>query len=54
MPRFIRAAFADTFHHVLNRGNGRGALFRKPADYAAFIALIGQAVHRYPVALLAY
>ena len=34
--------------HVLNRGNGRMALFAKPADYAAFAALLAEAGDRVP------
>ena len=41
-------------YHVLNRGNGRRVLFGKDADFAAFIKLLGEALARFPVDLLAY
>ena len=47
MPRVGRIAPGGLIYHVLNRGNGRQRLFRKPADYAAYAALlprVGEAV----------
>ncbi|WP_157671910.1 transposase [Desulfuromonas soudanensis] len=41
-------------YHVLNRGNGRAEVFHKPADFAAFVTLIGEAKERFPVKVLAY
>jgi putative transposase len=41
-------------YHVLNRGNGRQEVFRKPADYRAFLKLLKQASDRLPMRLLAY
>jgi hypothetical protein len=32
MPRTARASRADVVYHVINRGNGRARVFRKPAD----------------------
>lgn len=32
--------------HVLNRGNGRMRLFHKPADYQAFVDLLGESLDR--------
>jgi putative transposase len=40
-------------YHVLNRGNNRATLFRRPADYAAFVALIREAQARIALDLLA-
>src|SRR5688572_216521 len=40
MPRIGRVAPGGMIYHVLNRGNGRQRLFRKPADYDAFIELL--------------
>jgi putative transposase len=41
--------------HVLNRGNGRMRLFRKPADYDAFVQLLQEAGQRVPrMRLLGY
>ncbi|MFA7534723.1 MAG: transposase [Desulfuromonadales bacterium] len=36
------------------RGNGRAEVFHKPADFAAFIKLIGVAKERFPVKVIAY
>jgi putative transposase len=54
MPRTARAIEAGTIYHVLNRGNGRARLFRKPEDFAAFEKVLGQGLERYPVELLTY
>ena len=54
MPRAARALVGGQVYHVLNRGNGRANVFHKPADFAAFVKLIGEAKERYPVKLLAY
>ncbi len=37
MPRTARAAVGGVVYHVLNRGNGRMGVFRKPGDYRAFL-----------------
>jgi hypothetical protein len=37
MPRTARASVAETWYHVLNRGNRRETVFHKLADYDAFI-----------------
>ena len=42
------------FFHVLNRAVGRGRIFRKDADYAAFERVIEQVHARLPTRLLAY
>ena len=36
-------------YHVLNRGNGRQRVFHKEGDFAAFVALLGEARARHPV-----
>lgn len=46
MPRTSRAAVGGLVYHVLNRGNGRMKIFRKPGDYQAFIELIVDAKKR--------
>jgi putative transposase len=46
MPRTSRAAVGGLVYHVLNRGNGRMKIFRKPGDYQAFIELIVEAKKR--------
>lgn len=40
-------------YHVMNRGNNRSTVFRSPADYDAFTALIARAQQRTPLSLLA-
>src|SRR5260221_11811046 len=54
MPRQRRQAPGGMIYHCLNRGNGRQRLFHKPADYEAFITILGQAMDRTPVDLLSY
>jgi putative transposase len=54
MPRTARASVADTWYHVLNRGNRREAVFHKPADYDAFVKAIHDAQARRPVDVLGY
>ena len=54
-PRTARAVEGGLIYHVLNRGNGRTRLFRKPADYDAFLVVLAQALARFPgVELLAF
>jgi putative transposase len=43
MPRAARALGDNEVYHVLKRGNGRAEVFHKPADFAAFVKLIGEA-----------
>jgi putative transposase len=40
MPRTSRATVGGLVYHVLNRGNGRLPIFRKPGDYLAFVQLM--------------
>jgi putative transposase len=40
--------------HVLNRAVGRQRLFRKQADYAAFVRVIDEVCRRLPVPILSY
>ncbi len=40
MPRTARAGVGGIVYHVLNRGNGRMGVFRKPGDYHAFLQLL--------------
>src|SRR5438067_7819062 len=54
MPRLRRQIESGIIYHVLNRGNGRRNLFAKPADYEAFIKLLGEALQRFEVDLLAF
>jgi putative transposase len=52
MPRTSRVAPGGTVFHVLNRGNGRLTLFRKPQDYLAFERVLVEAHRRVPIRLL--
>ncbi len=54
MPRRARIAPGGIIYHALNRGNGRNELFHKPEDYSAFERIMIEAMHRYPIRLLAY
>jgi putative transposase len=54
MPRTARASIGGICYHVINRGNGRTRVFRKPEDYEAFVALIAEACERVRLRLLAY
>jgi putative transposase len=54
MPRVARAVVDGGCYHVLNRGNARSEIFHKPADFEAFLRVVGEAQHRYPVDLLAW
>lgn len=54
MPRTSRASVGGYCYHVLNRRNARAEVFHKPADYAAFLAALGEASVRLPMRLLAY
>jgi len=54
MPRTARASVGGLCYHVINRGNARAEIFRKPEDYAAFLTLLRDATERVPVRVLAY
>jgi putative transposase len=54
MPRSGRIAAGGIIYHVLNRGNGRGRLFHKPADYEAFLGIVQQVKAILPVKVLGY
>jgi putative transposase len=41
-------------YHVLNRANGRSCIFEDDGDYAAFLRIMGEAVERSRMRLLAY
>ena len=42
MPRKLRNSRGGLAYHVMNRGNGRAAIFHKPADYEAFLGMLAQ------------
>src|SRR5438876_5902940 len=54
MPRVGRQPVGDVIYHVINRGNGRQRIFRKPEDYDAFVALLPWASQRVPMRILGY
>jgi putative transposase len=54
MPRTQRACVGGLCYHVLNRGNGRATVFHKPGDFAAFAALLHEALQERPMRLLAW
>jgi putative transposase len=54
MPRRRRCAPGGFVYHVLNRATARLELFRKDGDYDAFLRVLGEAVERHPIRLLAF
>jgi putative transposase len=54
MPRRARSIQGGLVYHVLNRANGRLALFRKETDYGAFERVVEEAHEREPLRILAY
>jgi putative transposase len=54
MPRTSRAAVGGLVYHVLNRGNGRLEIFRKPGDYLAFVDLMIDAKERADVEIFGF
>ena len=54
MGRALRVTPGDTVYHVLNRANGRQALFDDEGDYAAFARELAEAQQRVSMRLLAY
>lgn len=54
MGRALRVTPGDAVYHVLNRANGRQALFDDEGDYAAFERVLAEAQQRVPMRLLAY
>src|SRR5258708_16550089 len=54
MPRTARSALGGIVYHVLNRGNGRMQIFRKPGDYQAFLKLLLEGKEKAQVELFGY
>jgi putative transposase len=54
MPRGARDALGGYCYHVLNRGNGRRAVFHKDGNFAAFVKLVYEDRERTDMRLLAY
>ncbi len=53
MPRTKRPDEAGAIYHAMNRGNRRADLFHKPADYEAFLRLLGEGLEKYPLEVFA-
>ena len=54
MPRAPRASVGGICYHVMNRGNGRRAVFRNDGDYQAFLKAIGHACIEIPMPVLGF
>ena len=54
MGRALRAVAGGFAYHVLNRANARMRIFEKAKDYEAFEEILGEAVQRVKMRLLAY
>lgn len=54
MPRTSGASRGGFVYHVLNRGNGRSAVFHKDDDFAAFVKLMRAAHHKVPMRLTGF
>jgi putative transposase len=46
MPRRPRREYPGALHHVIARGNRRGAIYADEADRAMFLAFLDRVVHR--------
>jgi len=54
MPRCPRVFVPGLSHHVIQRGNNRGAMFRAPHDYRFYLELLGNASRRCGVDIHGY
>jgi len=54
MPRRRRQTPGGFVYHVLNRAVARLPLFEKPADYAAFLRVLAEALHECPMRILSF
>jgi putative transposase len=54
MPRPLRPIANGLVYHLINRGNNRQAVFRKPAGHAAFLAALAGLKERKPFKLYGY
>jgi putative transposase len=54
MARPLRIEQADSFYHVLSRGNERRAIFADDADREGFLARLGRAAARFEMDVFAY
>jgi putative transposase len=54
MPRPLRLIDDGLIYHVINRGNNRQDVFRKPADFQAFLVALAELKERKPFKLYGY
>lgn len=54
MGRALRKTPGQIIYHVINRSNGRFAIFRKPKDYEAFEHILVETKEKHPIQILAY
>ena len=54
MPRPLRPIDDGLVYHVINRGNNRQKVFRKPADFQAFLTALAELKERKPFELYGY
>jgi putative transposase len=54
MPRSARQTPGGYVYHALNRATARLKLFRKAADYAAFLRVLDEALLRHPLRVVGY
>lgn len=54
MPRPLRPVDDGLIYHVINRGNNQQDVFRKPADFQAFLATLAELKERKPFKLYGY
>jgi putative transposase len=54
MPRIARGVVEGGYFHVLNRGNHRQRLFRRPEEFSLFLDLLAQSVAKFAVELWGY
>lgn len=53
MPRTARSIVPGGCYHLINRGNNKAVVFRRPGDYLSFLTLIHDAQQRIRLKLLA-
>src|SRR5215211_3232645 len=53
MPRTRRIVPPNSVQHVLNRGNRRAEIFKKSADYQAFLNILADGLERAVMRILA-
>lgn len=54
MARAHRTTAPGAVHHVVNRGNRKQIIFRKRADFQAFIQVLAEAVDRFEMRVIAF